>query len=171
MRSVKLLLRNNINFLNSEKISNLDYRICTTVAQSPPFPPAKAAKSDIIILAPLKDAVANPRSRSRARLSLISRHLSQRPVLELNTPFSTERHASQAEDVEYIPFSPPPPPPLSTLVPPEVAAVAKMSSQQHHPTLLIPGPVEFDDDVLRSMSHYRCVDNKKHSWLSLWTVI
>ncbi|KAF4584407.1 Alanine--glyoxylate aminotransferase 1 [Ophiocordyceps camponoti-floridani] len=29
-----------------------------------------------------------------------------------------------------------------------------MSSQPAHPTLLIPGPVEFDDDVLQSMSHY-----------------
>lgn len=90
-------------------------------------------------------------------------------MLELNTPFSTERHASQAEDVEYIPFSPPPPPsplpppppPPSSLVDPEVAAVAKMSGDQHHPTLLIPGPVEFDDEVLRSMSHYRCVDKQE----------
>lgn len=116
-----------------------------------------------IILAPLKDAVANPRSRSRARLSLISRHLGQRPVLELNTPFSTERHASQAEDVEYIPFSPPPPPPPPppNRVHPEGAAVLKMSIQGSHPTLLIPGPVEFDDEVLRSMSHYRWVDNKR----------
>ncbi len=32
-----------------------------------------------------------------------------------------------------------------------------MSSQPEHPTLLIPGPVEFDDEVLQSMSHYRCV--------------
>ncbi|PHH76884.1 hypothetical protein CDD80_1144 [Ophiocordyceps camponoti-rufipedis] len=29
-----------------------------------------------------------------------------------------------------------------------------MSSQSAHPTLLIPGPVEFDDGVLQSMSHY-----------------
>lgn len=31
----------------------------------------------------------------------------------------------------------------------------KMSSQPDHPTLLIPGPIEFDDAVLQSMSHYR----------------
>lgn len=30
-----------------------------------------------------------------------------------------------------------------------------MSSQPEHPTLLIPGPIEFDDAVLQSMSHYR----------------
>lgn len=30
-----------------------------------------------------------------------------------------------------------------------------MSSQPDHPTLLIPGPIEFDDAVLQSMSHYR----------------
>ncbi|KAL9029388.1 MAG: hypothetical protein Q9196_002359 [Gyalolechia fulgens] len=29
-----------------------------------------------------------------------------------------------------------------------------MSSQPDHPTLLIPGPIEFDDEVLQSMSHY-----------------
>lgn len=29
-----------------------------------------------------------------------------------------------------------------------------MSSQPEHPTLLIPGPIEFDDAVLHSMSHY-----------------
>ena len=27
--------------------------------------------------------------------------------------------------------------------------------QPEHPALLIPGPVEFDDDVLGAMSHYR----------------
>ena len=27
--------------------------------------------------------------------------------------------------------------------------------QPEHPTLLIPGPVEFDDAVLNAMSHYR----------------
>jgi len=32
-----------------------------------------------------------------------------------------------------------------------------MSSQPEHPTLLIPGPIEFDDAVLQSMSHYRFV--------------
>ncbi|KAL2755127.1 hypothetical protein ACRALDRAFT_1064845 [Sodiomyces alcalophilus JCM 7366] len=29
-----------------------------------------------------------------------------------------------------------------------------MSRQPKHPALLIPGPIEFDDEVLRSMSHY-----------------
>ncbi|MCJ1443746.1 MAG: hypothetical protein MMC23_004246 [Stictis urceolatum] len=29
-----------------------------------------------------------------------------------------------------------------------------MSAQAEHPTLLIPGPIEFDDAVLQSMSHY-----------------
>ncbi|GAB7348127.1 hypothetical protein MBLNU459_g6144t1 [Dothideomycetes sp. NU459] len=29
-----------------------------------------------------------------------------------------------------------------------------MSSQPPHPALLIPGPIEFDDEVLQSMSHY-----------------
>lgn len=30
-----------------------------------------------------------------------------------------------------------------------------MSTQAAHPALLIPGPIEFHDDVLSSMSHYR----------------
>ncbi|KAI1438659.1 alanine--glyoxylate aminotransferase [Xylaria sp. CBS 124048] len=34
------------------------------------------------------------------------------------------------------------------------SSVSKMSSQPSHPTLLIPGPIEFDDAVLQSMSHY-----------------
>lgn len=34
-----------------------------------------------------------------------------------------------------------------------------MSSQANHPALLIPGPIEFDDAVLQSMSHYRLVDH------------
>lgn len=33
----------------------------------------------------------------------------------------------------------------------------KMSFQPEHPTLLIPGPIEFDDAVLQSMSHFRYV--------------
>ncbi|KAK1998546.1 alanine-glyoxylate aminotransferase [Colletotrichum falcatum] len=32
--------------------------------------------------------------------------------------------------------------------------VSTMSSQPPHPTLLIPGPIEFDDAVLQAMSHY-----------------
>ena len=36
----------------------------------------------------------------------------------------------------------------------EVKKAAKMSKQAEHPALLIPGPIEFDDEVLSSMSHY-----------------
>lgn len=32
--------------------------------------------------------------------------------------------------------------------------ILKMSQQPQHPTLLIPGPIEYDDEVLHSMSHY-----------------
>lgn len=35
------------------------------------------------------------------------------------------------------------------------SSAANMSSQPEHATLLIPGPIEFDDAVLQSMSHYR----------------
>ena len=34
---------------------------------------------------------------------------------------------------------------------------AEMSTQVKHPTILIPGPVEFDDAVLQAMAHPRFV--------------
>ncbi|KAI4120811.1 MAG: hypothetical protein LQ347_007024, partial [Umbilicaria vellea] len=92
-------------------------------------------------------ALATP----RARLSLISRHLEQRPFLEINTPFSTERQSGKPDDLDYQPVSRSPP---STPTPEERNKSSIMSNQPEHPTLLIPGPVEFDDAVLQSMSHY-----------------
>ncbi|KAL8831790.1 MAG: hypothetical protein Q9170_005147 [Blastenia crenularia] len=77
-----------------------------------------------------------------------SRHLGQRPALEINTPFSSERQASQEDDLPYTPLTRPPPNPTRE------AKVGDMSNQPEHPTLLIPGPIEFDDEVLQSMSHY-----------------
>lgn len=70
-------------------------------------------------------------------------------MLELNTPFSTERQSGKQDDIEYTPFS--------GLASDEtrLAENAKMSNQPQHPALMIPGPVELDDDVLQSMSHYR----------------
>ena len=38
----------------------------------------------------------------------------------------------------------------------------KMSSQPPHAALMIPGPIEFDDAVLQSMSHFRYVSRKPH---------
>ena len=35
--------------------------------------------------------------------------------------------------------------------------VPESDVQAEHPALLIPGPIEFDDAVLESMSHYRYV--------------
>lgn len=82
------------------------------------------------------------------RLSLISRHLDQRlPLPELNTPFSTERNSLAPDDLEYKPIDRSSPPTPTSPTP-------KMSSQAPHNTLLIPGPIEFDDAVLQSMAHY-----------------
>lgn len=101
-------------------------------------------------------------SRANPRLSLISRHLDQRlPLPALNTPFSTERTVSvEPDDIEYKPLQRTPPllkqntaTPTSNPKDPN----AKMSTQAPHSTLLIPGPIEFDDAVLQSMSHYACV--------------
>ena len=86
----------------------------------------------------------------RARLSLISRHLEQRPLLEINTPFSTERQAGKQDDLDYTPIQRDPPKQAS----PQDQKV-NMSNQAEHPALMIPGPIEFDDAVLHSMGHFR----------------
>ncbi|KAJ9661866.1 hypothetical protein H2201_006346 [Coniosporium apollinis] len=97
-------------------------------------------------------------SRAAPRLALISRHLDQSPFLELNTPFSTERSAPLEADIEYQASKPTPSRSTSkgtqTQPPKEQEKPAKMSNQEPHPALLIPGPIEFDDAVLNSMSHY-----------------
>ncbi|KAJ5946687.1 hypothetical protein N7454_003526, partial [Penicillium verhagenii] len=99
-------------------------------------------------------AAAPPQSEKLApstqqRLSLIARHLDQRlPLPNLNTPFSTERSSLPPDDTEYKP--------LDRTIPDSPSSPSKptMSSQAPHNTLLIPGPIEFDDAVLQSMSHY-----------------
>lgn len=98
-------------------------------------------------------------SRASSRLNLISRHLdSAKSFLELNTPFSTERSAHledahgnriKREKVNEVKKSIQ----EAKKITPEIPK--KMSSQPEHPALLIPGPIEFDDAVLTSMSHYR----------------
>lgn len=107
-------------------------------------------------------ALASNGRRANPRLSLISRHLNQLlPLPNLNTPFSSERSSAEPDDIEYNPPSPPtlldPSPPV-----PSQQRVVKMSSVQvPHDTLLIPGPIEFDDEVLKSMSHYAYVPHSK----------
>ncbi|KAF2223648.1 pyridoxal phosphate-dependent transferase [Elsinoe ampelina] len=81
-------------------------------------------------------------STARNRLSLVSRHLVDQQNLQLNTPYSTERRTTVRDDLERIERQ------QTTETP------KKMSSQPSHPALLIPGPIEFDDEVLQSMSHY-----------------
>ncbi|KAK3387071.1 pyridoxal phosphate-dependent transferase [Podospora didyma] len=72
---------------------------------------------------------------SPARLSLISRHLA--PDYPINTPYAVER-IPDTIDTSLLPKT----------------QTRKMSTQPPHATLLIPGPIEFDDAVLQSMSHY-----------------
>lgn len=94
---------------------------------------------------------AKPRGRPVDRLSLIHRHLHNRPIVEINTPFSTERISQPSEDIPWLP----PTRASSEFLPPlQSRSIVKMSQQPEHPTLLIPGPIEFDDAVLQSMSHY-----------------
>jgi len=93
-------------------------------------------------------------SRPVSRLNLFSRHLDPNPFLELNTPFTTERSAPLTDELGIIIKAKKLPGPKKA---PEPNVPRKMSSQPAHPTLLIPGPIEFDDAVLQSMSHYRYV--------------
>jgi alanine-glyoxylate transaminase/serine-glyoxylate transaminase/serine-pyruvate transaminase len=77
----------------------------------------------------------NPPDSHPARLSLISRHLA--PVYPINTPYTVER----------LPNT------IATSLLPQTQT-RNMSLQPAHATLLIPGPIEFDDAVLQSMSHF-----------------
>ena len=94
-------------------------------------------------------------SRASSRLSLIQRHLDQRPPLpSLNTPYSAERGSDHADDLPYTPLIREVPKRyFGTSSAPKMAD-RKTSNQPAHPSLLIPGPIEFDDAVLDSMSHY-----------------
>lgn len=94
--------------------------------------------------------------------------------MPLRTPFSIERESGANDDVEWESGIKDTPTPAfqqkrsfgtrttslqeegkrdKNLVD-EVRENAKMSKQAQHPALLIPGPIEFDDEVLASMSHY-----------------
>ncbi|KAK4549825.1 hypothetical protein LTR36_005126 [Oleoguttula mirabilis] len=104
----------------------------------------------------------------RERLSLISRHLhTNNAHVPLNTPFSIERDSSPSDDIEWTPIQKDVQQQTQKRAfgtqtaslqieekKDEPPVVKKMSQQAPHPALLIPGPIEFDDAVLQSMSHY-----------------
>ncbi|KAI0479056.1 alanine--glyoxylate aminotransferase [Xylariaceae sp. FL0804] len=75
----------------------------------------------------LSSATSGPASR----ISIISQHLAgaRSSALLSSSTSHQNRHLSSSQS-------------------------SSMSSQPSHPTLLIPGPVEFDDAVLQSMSHF-----------------
>ena len=83
-------------------------------------------------------------SRARPRLSLIERHLDRRPLIQLNTTLTPERlgRSDSSSDNQQATSE---------------QSSAAMSAQPPHATLLIPGPIEFEDAVLQAMSHYRYV--------------
>lgn len=91
-------------------------------------------------------AMTVPRASGTAagRLSQISHHLAGNTYsdssyieptssIHTNSPFTVQQRRLSTESNKSV----------------------NMSSQPDHPTLLIPGPIEFDDAVLQSMSHYR----------------
>ncbi|EED23967.1 aminotransferase, class V, putative [Talaromyces stipitatus ATCC 10500] len=135
-----------------------DYRISR--GQRSPWPPTRPP-AKLASHSGRGNGNGNSGSNPNARLSLIARHFDQRlPLPELNTPFSSERLSVEPDDLEYNPIQRTPPPPQidSDILPPitqyDNDRKNKMSSQPAHSTLLIPGPIEFDDAVLQSMSHY-----------------
>lgn len=89
-----------------------------------------------------------PASIANQRLSSISRHLSSSPSYEINTPFSTERQSVKEEDFDA---------PLPNQQQQQDKKPSMSSSQAPHPAVMIPGPIEYDDEVLKSMSHFRSV--------------
>lgn len=102
------------------------------------------------------------RASANSRIDQIAKHLDSKPFLELNTPFSTERSARFEDERGNVRRTKPqekrPQPPAPAPTPAKKAEPEKpkkMSNQKPHPALLIPGPIEFDDAVLESMSHYR----------------
>jgi alanine-glyoxylate transaminase/serine-glyoxylate transaminase/serine-pyruvate transaminase len=108
------------------------------------------------------------------RLSLISRHLNNtaNAQVPLRTPFSIDRESSPSDDIDWEPIERTTPKfeqkrnfgtqttslqeegKRDKTVVADLEKTAKMSKQAEHPALLIPGPIEFDDEVLASMSHY-----------------
>ncbi|KAI0096482.1 alanine--glyoxylate aminotransferase [Daldinia grandis] len=74
-------------------------------------------------------------SNPAARVSIISRHL----LGATQSPSNPSFPSNISPPAQSRSFS---------------SSSTKMSSQPEHPTLLIPGPIEFDDAVLQSMSHY-----------------
>ncbi|RYP06484.1 hypothetical protein DL764_003135 [Monosporascus ibericus] len=86
-------------------------------------------------MTPLNFPNNNPASAS-SRVGLLSRHLAA----------GVQHPASSSTPIAF----------LSTTQSPGFSSSqpSKMSSQPEHPALLIPGPIEFDDAVLQSMSHF-----------------
>ena len=102
-----------------------------------------------------------------SRLSLIHRHLDHRIALpDLNTPYSTERGyvTVEPDDVEYKPLDRTKGLQLdqgrgrsASTQTRKMDETAKGSAQKPHPALMIPGPIEFSDEVLGSMGFYAYV--------------
>lgn len=78
-------------------------------------------------------------------------------VSRLQPPLGAARLFSPSSPAAVSPWPQQPPQALAAVHDSDQAARTPpaMSPQADHPTLLIPGPIEFDDAVLQSMSHYR----------------
>lgn len=129
---------------DSQSPSLAAQRFLSTSSQ-PHYAPASPSSSFSSTLSGSSSTFSDSSSTAQHRLSLISRHLHTSPsTLAINTPYSTERiSTSEAEFEQKIPQEP------------SSKKSGTMSKQAAHPTVLIPGPIEYSDEVLASMSHFR----------------
>lgn len=123
----------------------------STTDQSPPSPRSEVRRTPRVnpqSFFSTTDYSSNNNFTTNSRLSLISRHFHTTPQLELSTPYSTERSSLVETDLDQPPAS------KQSIADTKRPSI-KMSSQPPHPAVLIPGPIEYDDEVLQSMSHFR----------------
>jgi hypothetical protein len=118
------------------KLQNSTLIPCPVYSLFQPLFAVQSATTSTLAFRRLYPAPAISKVAPHERLSVISRHLDPRPAIPINTPYSIEQ-SFQTRRLSSSPEN------------------SKMASQPNHPALLIPGPIEFDDAVLQSMSHYR----------------
>lgn len=93
-------------------------------------------------LQPIRGSLINPSITAPGRLALISQHLTQPQSVGQSYSLTSRSSSSFHSTTRRLSLGAKP---SSTMA----------STQPPHPTLLIPGPIEFDDAVLQSMSHFR----------------
>jgi len=123
--------------------------------QSPPLTPPSEVRRRPRVTPPSQSLLLSTSNNStnnygtaNSRLSLISRHFQTTPQLDLNTPYTIERSSTPDTDLDQ-------PPATKKSIADTKNPSPHMSSQPPHAAVLISGPIEYDDEVLQAMSHFR----------------